>query len=113
MKYQVWYAKGTGFGNLKPDPTNLDRTHVHLKDLDAGEPVDHRDVEADTKLALEHIFHQMQGEVWSSGSPHQAEAQALIRSKGLRHTSMSMGDVIVDDEGGVWLAAFVGFDKLN
>ena len=105
MKCQIWYATGTGFGNPEPDPSNLSATHVHLKDLD---------VEADsTNLALEHIFNQMQGEVWSSGAKEQAEAQAMIKSKGLSHTSMSVGDVAVDPHGGVWLVASFGFKNLG
>lgn len=37
----------------------------------------------------------MQGEIWSPNG----EANELIRSKGLFHTSMSVGDCAVDETG--------------
>lgn len=56
---------------------------------------------------LERIFAIMQGEIWS---PH-GEARNLIRSHGLDHTSMSIGDVIkIKDQA--WMVAPTGFSKL-
>jgi hypothetical protein len=49
----------------------------------------------------------MQGEQWSPNG----EARELIRSLGLSHASMSIGDV-VEDEHGHFYAVFVGFKEL-
>lgn len=44
--------------------------------------------------SLEEAFWQMQGEVWSPNG----EARELIRSKDLDHTSMSVGDLLMEAE---------------
>lgn len=100
MKYQVWYMKPEFFvdgmlGRSNPNPANLTATHVHL-----------RNIEAD---GLDCAFKRMQGEVWSPNG----EARELIQSKGLQHTSMSVGDVIIDDVGNVHLVAPVGFKAIG
>jgi len=92
MQYRVWYMKPgffrdgmmgfdwlDGSGKL-PDPADLGKTHVELKTVEASD--------------LEQVFYQMQGEVWSP----RGEARGLIASKGLQHTSMSVGDVAVYSE---------------
>ena len=76
--YHVLYRRDPNFRfdpNLTVD--NIGKTHVLLKFVEAKD--------------LEDLFFIMQGENWSSGEG-QAEAQALIRRKGLSHTSMSVGD---------------------
>jgi hypothetical protein len=88
MKYQIWYMKPAHFtagltGQARPSAKHLDNTHVLL-----------REIEAD---GLEAAYAAMQGEIWSPNG----EARGLIRSKGLEHTSMSVGDVAVDDVGNV------------
>lgn len=51
----------------------------------------------------------MQGENWSP----RGEARGLILDLGLRHTSMSVGDIIEDMETGeVWMVDFSGFKKI-
>ena len=45
--------------------------------------------------ALERVFCSMQAERWSPNG----EARELIRSKGLEHTSMSVGDIIAEIDG--------------
>jgi hypothetical protein len=54
------------------------------------------------------VWHTMQGEIWSPNG----EARDLIRGLGLQHTSMSVGDLIVDDEGCVFEVANVGFKEI-
>lgn len=83
--FEIWYMKPEYFrefiqGGPDPDPDNLEKTHVHLKDLtlQGGE------------AQLERVFYMMQGENWSP----EGEARDLIEQKGLRHTSMSVGDVV-------------------
>jgi hypothetical protein len=98
--YQVWYMRPEWFrtGSLrqKPDPLNLSATHIHLKDIEAE--------------GLEPVWVAMQGENWSPNG----EARGLIEAKGLRHTSMSVGDVAVDTEtGNVYLVASLGFKNLS
>lgn len=73
---------------------DLGRTHVHVKDVEAEN--------------LEHVYQQMQGEVWSPNG----EQRSLINSKGLTHTSMSMGDIVIDPHGFVHVVATFGFKKL-
>ena len=99
MRYQVWYMKPEFFqdGNFGwlPDAANLSATHVHLMDLET--------------TGVPSVFRMMQGEVWSPNG----EARELIESKGLRHTSMSVGDVIIDDVGNVHVVAMIGFRAIG
>jgi hypothetical protein len=94
-----WFRLGiTGTG--KPDPADLGRTHVHLMDLDVQRG-------ACLTATLEHVYAHMQGEVWSPNG----EARGLIERKGLQHTSMSVGDVVVAD-GQAFIVARFGFEPL-
>jgi hypothetical protein len=102
MKYQVWYMRPEFFvdcsrGTRQPDKRNLGATHIHLKDMDSGEH------------GLEFVYAQMQAEVWSPNG----EARDKIESRGLRHTSMSVGDVIVDEIGNAYVVANVGFKEIE
>lgn len=82
--FLVYYRKPTDDGWFKADK-NLTRSDVLNKEkfvyLCAVEAKD-----------LEDVFCKMQGEVWSPNG----EAKSLIRATGVRHTSMSVGDVIFD-----------------
>jgi hypothetical protein len=78
MKYQVWYMKPSflrGIVGNSPDPNNLSATHVHLKDIEADDRED--------------ALYRMREDIWSPNG----EALDLIQSKGLQHTSMTIGDV--------------------
>lgn len=97
MIYQVWYMKPEYFpqgilGQHDPNPRDLTSTHVLLKEIN-------------TNGGLDEVFRQMQGECWSPNG----EARDLIQNKGLHHTSMSVGDVIVDDVGNAHVVGIVGF----
>ncbi len=61
-----------------------------------------RQVEADS---LAKVYRQMQGFVWSPNG----EARDLIRAAGVSHTSMSVGDVVVDADGHAWVCADRGW----
>jgi hypothetical protein len=87
-----WFREGICW--KKPDPANLEATHVHLKDVEAE--------------GLERLWCAMQGEVWSPNG----EARPLIEAKGLQHTSMSVGDVAIDEAGVKYIVASFGFDQL-
>ena len=96
MSYAVYYQRF--FGLLRPGETRLtwlDVTHRLV-----------RQVEAD---GLDEVYCQMQREVWS---PH-GEARGLIRSLGLGHTSMSIGDVVKDSQGDFWVCNVVGWLPLH
>jgi hypothetical protein len=84
---EVWYMKPSFFrdgimgykflekqGKL-PDPRNLKKTHVLLGKI--------------KERNLEEAYRLMQGDFWSPDG----QANDLILGKGLRHTSMSMGDI--------------------
>ncbi len=99
MKYRLYYMRPEWFRNgimgQKPDPRNLDRTHVFLREVEAPD--------------LEQAWITSQGEVWSPNG----EARGLIEAKGLQHTSMSVGDVAVDADGVAHVVASVGFERLG
>lgn len=102
---QVWYQKTSYLRNgmmgfkfcaehgCLPNPKNLSATHVLLGNVEATDP--------------ERVFCAMQGENWSP----EGEARELISSKGLGHTSMSVGDVVVVGGKAVMVDRF-GFKDL-
>lgn len=94
---EIWYQKPSVFGRVNEkntDPENLNKTHVLLGRVLGRD--------------LEDLFHDFQGDFWSP----QGEARHLISSKGLGHTSMSTGDVIVVG-GKAYIVAIVGFKRLG
>ena len=83
-------------GLNKPTVATLANTDVPVRHVEAED--------------LDTADYQNQGEVWSPNG----EARDLIRRKGLRHTSMSVGDVIEDvGAGRFYIVASVGFDLLD
>ena len=97
MKYQIWYMKPSflrGIVGNSPDPNDLSATHVHLKDI-----------EADNR---EDAFDRMQAGIWSPNG----DALDLIQSKELQRTSMTIGDVLVDETDAVYLVTGIGFSRL-
>lgn len=86
---QIWYWKENlgnemmkGYDYLKstnrlPDPTNLAATHVLIGNV------------AETNEDI--VYSMMQAEVWSP----QNQADDMIKSLGVGHTGMSVGDIIV------------------
>lgn len=76
-----------------PTPKTVSKTHVLLGKIKESN--------------LEKVFQLMQGETWSP----MGEARNLIRSKKLRHTSMSMGD-IVKSKGKFYMVASFGFEPI-
>jgi hypothetical protein len=103
---EIWFVKPEYFSRfifgVKAAPpsllpvslTALAVTHIHLGSV--------------AECDLEAIFQAMQGEAWSPSG----EARELILSKGLQHTSMSVGDVIVRD-GVCWMVDMFGFAKIG
>jgi hypothetical protein len=64
--------------NRLPDIADLTKTHVFLKLIEGRKPED--------------VYFKMQGESWSPTG----EAREFVASKGVQHTSMSVGDIVVD-----------------
>jgi len=77
-----------------PDPNNLSATHVYLKEI-----------EADNQ---EEALSRMRAKSWSPNG----EALDLLHSKGLQHTTMTIGDVLVDESKAVYLVTGIGFSLL-
>jgi hypothetical protein len=97
VKYQIWYMKPSfirGVVGSPPDPDHLSATHVHLKDIEADNQED--------------ALSRMQAENWSPNG----EALDLLQSKGLRHTTMTIGDVLVDERDAVYVVTGIGFGLL-
>lgn len=106
--YDAWYMRPEWFiygsqGKM-PNPAKLEGTHVKIKTLEAENP--------------ERAFVAMQAERWSPNG----EAREIIRSAGLAHTSMSVGDVLVEHiettlnmavRSKVWIVAMIGFKELK
>jgi hypothetical protein len=76
--FDVTYARRTALNQKPPSVTvaSLEKTHVFLREVLA--------------TSIEDVFWQMQGENWSP----RGEARPLIEKLRLRHTSMSVGDVV-------------------
>ena len=103
---EIWYMKPSfyrdgGMGvdwlekkGLMPDPWDLDKTHVFLGRI--GEK------------NLKNIFKMMQGEFWSPNG----EAKDVISRKGLHHTSMTTGDIVIAG-GKVYIVDRYGFKELQ
>lgn len=69
---------------------------IYLKSLSTSSNITdtHRLVAVDRELNLEVLFRNYQGENWSPNG----EARELIQALGVRHTSMSVGDIIQQDD---------------
>ena len=99
---EIWYQRKEVFGklagflkdpNTEVDPADLNKTHVLLGEVCESDP--------------ERLYVTLQGENWSP----KGEARDLIMGKGLGHTSMSVGDVIVNHKG-TFIVDSVGFKKI-
>jgi len=97
--FLVYYSKNLQealLGKQKVDINFIDKTHIlvsrcFVKDLDQ-------------------VFHDFQGEIWSPNG----EMRPLIEALGLRHTSMSVGDVVFDTTNcSWWRVAPTGWEELR
>ena len=88
--YHVYYARRPTFhasgknGTPSLTAAALRLTHAWLFEIEA--------------TSLDDAFRRMQGESWSP----QGEAHELLDALGLHHASMSVGDVLRDQEGTYW-----------
>ena len=100
-QYQIYYVRRPTYhpsgqlGTPLLTVPRLGHTHVRLTTIEA-------DSRAEAWL-------KMQGENWSP----RGEARPLIEHLGLTHTSMSVGDVLRDEEGGYWECLDLGWRRLD
>jgi hypothetical protein len=104
---EVWYAKSgdwfrweynysEGELELPKNYKDLKKTHIHLGNIEISDP--------------NQIFYKLQAENW--GKPFQ-KANKFIDSKGLKHTSMSVGDIIVyPKENKALIVKSIGFEEI-
>jgi hypothetical protein len=106
MKYRIHSMKPESFrifnwGDVLPEANRLTETHTFLTNWTVED--------AGIRTGLEVVFDRFQSENWSPNG----EASDLILAKGLRHTSMSVGDVIEDEDGIFWAVRPAGFAPLE
>ncbi len=94
MQCKIFYALNPTFQVADLVVERLPETHVHLTTIEAE--------------TLDDAWAAMQAERWS---PH-GEARELIQSRGLVHTSMSIGDVLQADDDDYYQVAGSGFKKV-
>jgi len=95
-KFEVWYARRPDFTE-KRSANGFRFTHTCLGVFEATD--------------LEDLFSRMQAERWSPNG----EARDLISSKGLKHTSMSVGDlaIIPGYSGDIFEVGEMGWNSLG
>ena len=99
-KYQAYYARrptfhpSGQFGTPLLTVSALAQSHIRLGEVKGKH--------------LDDAWRRMQGENWSSNG----EARGLLQSLGLGHTSMSVGDVLRDEEGVYWECLDCGWRPL-
>ena len=99
--YQILYARrptfhpSGEFGTPRLTTTALQSTHAPLCGIEAD--------------SLDDAWRQMQGENWSPNG----EARLLLQRLGLSHTSMSVGDVVQDEDGIYWECLELGWKRVE
>ena len=99
--YQILYARrptfhpsGT-FGTPRLTTAAMQSSHVRLCAVEAD--------------SLDDAWRQMQAEHWSPNG----EARPLLERLGLSHTSMSVGDVVQDEDGTFWECLDLGWRPVD
>jgi hypothetical protein len=98
--YGVYYAKAPEALACywKPycqDTNQVSRTHILVRQIEAG--------------SLDDVFRIQQAHNWSPNG----EQRGLIQSLGLEHTSMSVSDVVRDQDGIFWECRPIGWRRLG
>lgn len=108
---EVWYMRpgffrfGTQGARPNHDPDNLCWTHIHLGSIRSNATTP----QPMSPELLDELWVALQGENWSPFG----EARGLIQSKGLEHTSMSIGDCFRLPNGEVWIVSREGFKRVD
>ena len=105
-RYIIYYRKHLTF---EPNPEFFDSGAI-LEDIMMKDYIHVVDFYAPPTMKLEDIFMFMQADRWSPNG----EARELIQRLGLRHTSMSVGDLVEDTNTGViYEVAGFGFNNVS
>ena len=100
-RYQIFYARrptfhpSGAFGIPRLTTAAMQSSHVHVCSVEAD--------------SLDDAWRRMQGEHWSPNG----EARPLLECLGLSHTSMSVGDVIRDQNGTYWECLELGWRPIE
>lgn len=101
---EVWYKRKPTFrSDPGLDAGNLELTHVYVHNVQ----VDLRTDTADRQL--DHVFQLMQGECWSNVG----QAKRVLARRGVHHTSMSVGDVVVMPNDTAWECTDMGWRNIG
>lgn len=103
--YEVWYRRDPTFRsdpNLTGD--NLQDTHVYICYVEQTSAL-----EQDHVSLLNMVYTLMQGEMWSP----RGQARDLLARRGVFHTSMAIGDVVVTPSGQCFEVDDFGFRSIG
>jgi len=100
---EIWYAKHSDWliweyknKSLPETEDQLKESHILLGNINITD--------------LNEIYHKLQGEYWSPNG----EARELVKSLGLNHTSMSVGDIIKFKAKGIaFIVKNLGFQEIK
>ena len=87
MKFKAWYGKSWTQGDKQE--------YVMVREFEAKD--------------LDDAFMKMQADIWSP----RGEAHSSLEKLGVKHTSMSVGDVLQDEKGAYHLIEIFGFQRLK
>lgn len=95
MKFDVFYAKNIFdyFPDRLAQLVTLAETHVHVRTLEAD--------------SVGSVYNLMQAERWLEATPE------YIEGLGLEYTSMSVGDIVRDENGNYWQCLIRGWQQLE
>lgn len=103
-RFFVYYRREPTF-RLNPDLRNL-----IVRDFNTGEVYievsEYTFISTQFANTVDEVFHRMQGDNWSP----KGEARGLIGALGLQHTSMSVGDLIVSEDGMIYECDNAGWE---
>lgn len=115
--FEIWFTKSDEFRDFsmglnflkkyskKKIPyrvEDLPKTHIKLGSMTGNPSLNSED-------QIESIYMALQGDMWSPNG----EARNLIRGLGLSHTSMSVGDIIVTNDGKLYFIDSFGYKELH
>jgi len=94
-EYQVYYYRSIEmYGRGQCTDFEPGETHAFIKSVYAEH--------------INDVYRKMQGFVWSP----EGEAVPLIKAAGVYHTSMSVGDVVIDGNGNAWMVMPFGWKQV-
>jgi len=109
-KYWIYYRKDPTFRLFGTCPEDRKFSWQVTSDLETVlvNPAIYQFVSFQVAEHKDKVFSRMQGDVWSPCG----EAMDLILALGLQHTSMSVGDIIVEEGGNVYEVDGYGWKQI-